>query len=197
MLDKISLSLWPVSQLKVFANRLTSQISQAVWHDLKWRLITLLNFHHLWRSFGGRLRLSKERMKSYPCSINSHVVHTHWTSYVVSQWWVWLTKSQFNSWILSSVSMDSKSMLLLARFGYGPSTCSHCTKVWHRTYPIRDGPPSARHSFALSLTEIASKSPFVFVNRISFRYGFRASVRAIWYRVNIASNMQNWLRLQS
>ena len=87
--------------------------------------------------------------------------------------------------------MDSKTVLLLARFRYGPNTCSHCTKVWHRTYPICDAPPSARHSFALSLTEIASKSPFAFVNRISFRYGFRASVRAIWYRVNIASNMQN------
>ena len=43
---------------------------------------------------------------------------------------------------------------------YSPTTCSHYTKVWHRTYPICDAPLSrpALRSFARSVTEIAPKS---------------------------------------
>jgi len=31
-----------------------------------------------------------------------------------------------------------QSSLLLIYFRDGPNTCSHCTKVWHKTYPIFD-----------------------------------------------------------
>ena len=37
-----------------------------------------------------------------------------------------------------------------------------------------------------SVTEIAPKSPFLYVNRSLVRYGFRACAKAIWYIVNIA-----------
>ena len=37
-----------------------------------------------------------------------------------------------------------------------------------------------------SVTEIASKSLFLCVNRSLIRYGFRAGARAIWYSGNIA-----------
>ena len=39
-----------------------------------------------------------------------------------------------------------------------------------------------------SVTEIAPKSPFLCVNRSPVRNGFCASVKAIWYSVNIASD---------
>ena len=43
----------------------------------------------------------------------------------------------------------SQFSLLLIHFRYGPNTCSHCTKVWHRTYPIcAPLSRSARRSFA-------------------------------------------------
>ena len=53
---------------------------------------------------------------------------------------VWGTRSQ------SSVDSSSRSYLSTS----GPNIRSHCTKVWHRTYPIYDAPfsRSARRSFA-------------------------------------------------
>ena len=50
---------------------------------------------------------------------------------------VWWTKSQ--------------SLLLSIHFRCGPNTCSHCTKVWHRTSPICDAQVSraAQRIFAL------------------------------------------------
>ena len=36
-----------------------------------------------------------------------------------------------NPRIFSSISVDS---LILTHFRFGPHKCSHCTKVWHRTY---------------------------------------------------------------
>ena len=43
-----------------------------------------------------------------------------------------------------------QSLLLLIHFRCFPNTCSHCTKVWHRTSPICDAPLSrvAKRSFA-------------------------------------------------
>jgi len=35
-----------------------------------------------------------------------------------------------------------QSLLLLIHFRYDPNTCSHYTKVWHRTYPICGAPLS-------------------------------------------------------
>ena len=42
-----------------------------------------------------------------------------------------------------------QSSLPLIHFRHGPNTCSHCTKVRHRTYPICDATlsRSVRHSF--------------------------------------------------
>ena len=63
-------------------------------------------------------------------------------------------------------------------FRYGPNTCSVCAKLWHRTYPIRSTLEigAAQPS---SVTEIAPKSLFVFVNKSPIWYDFRALARAI------------------
>ena len=64
---------------------------------------------------------------------------------------VWWTKSQspllniyFRLWGYQS------SSLLLIHFRYSANTCSHCTKVWQKAYPICEAPlsRSARRSFA-------------------------------------------------
>ena len=63
---------------------------------------------------------------------------------------VWRTKSQSSLLNISFRLSGFQSSLLLIHFRYSPNTCVHCTKVWHRTYPICDGPlpRSVRHSFA-------------------------------------------------
>ena len=57
-----------------------------------------------------------------------------------------------HSWIFTSVRQWVQSSLLLIHFRYGPNTCSYCTTLWHRTYPICDSPlsRSARRCFAPS-----------------------------------------------
>ena len=56
----------------------------------------------------------------------------------------WCTKIKF---LLSS--QWSKLSLLLIHFRKGPNICLHCSKTWHRTYPICHAPlsKSARYSF--------------------------------------------------
>ena len=58
-----------------------------------------------------------------------------------------------NSWKLFTyvlVDSSSRSHLYFIYFRPGPNICSHCTKVWHRSYPTCDAPlsRSARRSFA-------------------------------------------------
>lgn len=60
-----------------------------------------------------------------------------------------------------------QSLLLLIHFRYGPITCSHWIKVWHRTYPTCDAAlsTSVRRSFAPLLS--------------GFRAGARANVSGV------------------
>ena len=106
-------------------------------------------------------------------------------------WHFQVFKSQFlHPWISRTVISVTKrscaaafsSSFLLFHSCYGPNTCSHCTEVWHRTYPICDAPLSrtARRSFA-SLQQ----SPFLWVNRSPIWYGFRAGAKAIWYTCSV------------
>ena len=56
-----------------------------------------------------------------------------------------------HSWIFTSLSVDSSPRCsYLFTSTTVPDTCSHCTKVWHRAFPIRDTPlsRSAWRSFA-------------------------------------------------
>ena len=52
--------------------------------------------------------------------------------------------------LLKCQSCVIMSLLLLIYLRDGPNMCSHCTKLWHKTYPICNAPPSrsARCSFA-------------------------------------------------
>ena len=74
-----------------------------------------------------------------------------------------------HSWIFTSVSVDSnpRSNLFTSATARIPvHTCSHYTKVWHRTYPICD-PPLSRLAQLRFDTEIALKSLFLCLNRSS------------------------------
>ena len=57
--------------------------------------------------------------------------------------WRWLTRST-HSPTLSSIDKTSHSSqnlkLSIIHFRYGPKTCSHCTKVWHRICPTSEAP---------------------------------------------------------
>ena len=49
---------------------------------------------------------------------------------------VWWTKSQSSLLNIYFHLIGSQPSLLIIHIRYGPNTCSHCTKVWHRTHPI-------------------------------------------------------------
>ena len=98
---------------------------------------------------------------------------------------VWWTKSQSSPLNIYFRFSGFQSLLLLIHFRYGPNTCSHCTKVWHRTSPICDAQVSraAQRSFALNSAEITVP---ICMNRSPIQYGFCDGVKAIWYSANIA-----------
>ena len=123
------------------------------------------------------------------------VVQSH-TSNITPEWLaerVWCTKSQ--SLLLNIYFRLSgfQSSLLLIHFCYGPNTCLHYTQEWCRISSICDSPLQFRHRCsAVSLTEMAPKSPLLCVNRGPISYVFRACATATRYslnrtRANIAS----------
>ena len=68
----------------------------------------------------------------------------------VRVWWTTSQSSLLNIYFRLSGLQPS---LLLIHFRDGPNRCSHCTEVWHKTYPICDTPLSRsawRRSFAPS-----------------------------------------------
>ena len=75
---------------------------------------------------------------------------------------VWWTKSQSSLLNIYFRLRAFQPSFLLIHFRYGSITCSHCTKMWHRTDQICDFPPIFEIDVALlhSFTEIAPKSPF-------------------------------------
>ena len=68
-----------------------------------------------------------------------------------------------------------QSYFLLIHLRHSPNTCSHYTKVWHRTCPICNVPlsRSARRSF-VPLQKSHRNHPFLCVNRIPIRHDFRS-----------------------
>ena len=100
-------------------------------------------------------------------AVQEQIVHTHQTS--CCSWFQLAVDreglvNQFPT-LTSEYSTVSQwiPFLLLSHFRYGASTCSYCTKVWHRTYPICDAPLSLS---ARSVTDIASKSPHGLLNSV-------------------------------
>ena len=66
---------------------------------------------------------------------------------------VWCTKFQSSLLNIYFRLSGLQPSLLLIHFRDGPNRCSHCTEVWHKTYPICDTPLSRsawRRSFAPS-----------------------------------------------
>ena len=59
----------------------------------------------------------------------------------------------------------------------------HCTKVWHKTYPICDAPlsRSAGPAQLRPVTEITLPQPFLCVNRRPFWHDFGSGVKSIRY----------------
>ena len=47
-----------------------------------------------------------------------------------------------------------QSSPLIIHFRDGPNTCSHCTKVWHKTYPICDAPSFKIGACQLGFVEV-------------------------------------------
>ena len=56
-----------------------------------------------------------------------------------------------------------------------------------KSKPTRQTVPQSINTGECSVIEIASKSPFMCVNRIPIRYDFRGGTKAIQYSVTIAS----------
>ena len=67
-----------------------------------------------------------------------------------------------------------QSSLLLIYFSDSLNGCSHCTKVWHKTYPLCDGP------FSRSVTCTFTPSQKSRRNH-QIRYDFRNDAKAIRY----------------
>ena len=92
---------------------------------------------------------------------------------------VWYTKFQSSLLNIFFHLWGFQSLLPLIHFPYpyGSNTCSQCTKMWHRTYPIYDAAHSklacggvAWHSFALlwkSGTEALSGRVFGLLQELS------------------------------
>ena len=94
---------------------------------------------------------------------NKSLTHIARHAHVPDDRQVWWTKSQSS---LLNIYFGFRSSFILAHFRYGPNTCSHYTKEWHRAYPICDSQlaRSAWRSIA-PLQKNAPKSAFLRVNR--------------------------------
>ena len=93
----------------------------------------------------------------------------------------WCTKFQSLLFIIYFHLTGIQASLLLIYFPDGPNGCSHCTKVWRKTYSICDAPLSrlARHILAASQKSHGH-------SRTHIRYDFRSGAKAIQYSVNIS-----------
>ena len=94
---------------------------------------------------------------------------------------IWCTKFQSLLFIIYFHLTGFQASLLLIYFPDGPNGCSHCTKVWRKTYLICDAPLSrlARHILAASQKSHGH-------SRTHMRYDFRGGAKAIQYSVNIS-----------
>ena len=86
----------------------------------------------------------------------------------------WCTKFQSLLFIIYFRLTGFQASLLLIYFRDGSNGCSHCTKVWRKTYPICDARLSrlVRHILAASQKSHGH-------NRTHIRYGFRGGAKAI------------------
>ena len=82
---------------------------------------------------------------------------------------VWWTKSQSSLLNIYFRFSGFQPLLLSIHFRYGPSTCSHCAKVWHRTSPICDAQVSraAQRSFALLQKSRRNHRSYVWTEALS------------------------------
>ena len=87
-----------------------------------------------------------------------------------------------HSWIFALVSVGSSPHSYLFTSVTGRIGV-HCTKVWHKTYPICDAPlsRSAGPAQLRPVTEIALPQPFLCVNRRPFWHDFRGGAKSIRY----------------
>ena len=98
----------------------------------------------------------------------------------------WCTKFQSLLFIIYFRLKGFQASLLLIYFRDGPNGCSHCTKVWCKTYPICDAPLSRLAQHTLAASQIARPQTFLLVNRTHIRFDFRGGAKAIQYSVNIS-----------
>ena len=99
-------------------------------------------------------------------------VRSHTSNIVQSGWWwphdpeIWWTKSQFSLLNIDCRLSGCQSSLLLILFCYGSNACLHCTKVWHRTYPIFEATLRYRNCAKITVL-MCEQNPHLV-------YGFRA-----------------------
>ena len=129
------------------------------------QVVQLIKFNSPWFSertrlpgYFRRIQAMLAPQKAVGSSINSNsprgvaqIVHTlieHRAGALAESVWS-LNSSLVNIYFRFS---EFQSSLLLIYFRDGPNRCSHCTKLWYRTYPICDAPlsKSARRIFAPS-----------------------------------------------
>ena len=87
-----------------------------------------------------------------------------------------------HSWIFAPVSVGSSPRSYVFTSVTGRIGV-HCTKVWHKTYPICDAPlsRSAGPAQLRPVTEITLPQPFLCVNRRPFRHDFRGGAKSVRY----------------
>lgn len=120
-------------------------------------------------------------MKSYPAWYEQQWPGTIMLEQLAER--IWYTKFQSSLLNIFFHLWGFQSLLPLIHFPYpyGSNTCSQCTKMWHRTYPIYHITHSklacggvARHSFALlrkSGIEALSGRVFVLLQELSSTLG--------------------------
>ena len=119
------------------------QLQDLVHYDKLYEIsVPRLCSHHIPKGFSCRLEMRIRYTVNSNSTELEQVVYKHQTS-CRSGW-----QRGFGELNISFYLSGTQSSFLLIHFRYGPNTCSHRTKVRHRTYPIRSTFEISRRSFA-------------------------------------------------
>ena len=113
------------------------QLQDLVHYDKLYEIsVPRLCSHHIPEGFSSRLEMRIRYTVNSNSTELEQVVYKHQTS-CRSGW-----QRGFSELNIPFYLSGTQSSFLLIHFRYGPNTCSHRTKVRHRTYPICDAPRS-------------------------------------------------------
>ena len=106
---------------------------------------------------------------------------------------VWCTKFQSSLLNIYFRLSGFQSSILLIYFRDGPNRCSHCNKIWQKTYPIWHSTFEIGAAPLRSVTEVSPPQPFLCVKRSPIRYDFPGGANSVRYSVDIPLAVQWWL----